>query len=253
VRTSWHDIWGCARGPVARLAPQTRILAGTVLFAACLVAPISILPGIAVVAFAAAVWLVACRPPGKVARTAILFGLSLFLPCLLLTPLIRLGSPATDRGWSRAFEISGSLFARGFSGMLVSLATVTTLSAGDVREGLMRLPVPRIASAILLQILHQTATLVDETREVAAAMAVRGASGGGRAAWRVLVSLPQVWLPRVLLRADGVAAAMELRGYDVTSLRAFDRAPLRAGDGIALALAGCLLALALALRWSVTP
>jgi len=64
-----------------------------------------------------------------------------------------------------------------------------------------------------VQIVHQAASLFYETKRVASAMAVRGASGGGKAAWQVLWSLPRVWLPRIVDRADRVADAMELRGY----------------------------------------
>jgi cobalt/nickel transport system ATP-binding protein len=114
---------------------------------------------------------------------------------------------------TRPFAIVWSVFMRGMSSLLVSVATITTLSAGDLREGLMRLPVPGVVSAILLQIVHQTATLAYETRRVASAMAVRGASSGGLTMWRLLSSLPRVWLPRIVRRADRVACAMELRGY----------------------------------------
>ena len=249
MRTPWHDIWGCARGPAARLAPQIRIVVGALLVAVCLVAPALTPPGASLIAAATLAWFAACRPPRAVTRAGALLGLALFLPCLLLTPLIHLRPPEPGWSWSRSLEVPASMFVRGLSGMLVALATVTTLSAGDLREGLIRLPVPRVVSVILLQIIHQTMTLADETRHVAGAMAVRGAAGGGRTAWRVLSSLPQVWLPRVLVRAESVAAAMELRGYCDAGLPSFRRIALRAGDGIALALALGLLGTAAAIRW----
>jgi hypothetical protein len=46
MRTSWHDIWGCGRGPVAGLSPQVRILSGAVLFAAVMVAPSASAPNL---------------------------------------------------------------------------------------------------------------------------------------------------------------------------------------------------------------
>ncbi len=116
-------------------------------------------------------------------------------------------------GWEHGFAVSANLLVRGVSGVLISMATVASVSVSDLREGLTRLPLPGIVSAIVVQIVHQTASLFYETKRVASAMAVRGASGGGKAAWQVLWSLPRVWLPRIVDRADRVADAMELRGY----------------------------------------
>jgi energy-coupling factor transporter transmembrane protein EcfT len=133
--------------------------------------------------------------------------------------------------------------------LLVSVATITTLRASDLREAVVALPVPAAVSAILLQIVHQTATLAYETRRVASAIAVRGASTGGLTAWRLLSSLPRVWLPRIVQRADRTAAAMELRGYCEPRLEPGERPGWR--DGAALALVLFALALAVAARyWS---
>jgi energy-coupling factor transporter transmembrane protein EcfT len=118
---------------------------------------------------------------------------------------------------------------------------------------LVRLPVPRVVAAILLQIVHQTATLFYETRRVAAAMAVRGATGSLGTAWRVLVSLPQVWLPRVIGRAERVAAAMELRGFCDGEPHTFSEVETGVVDLVAVGL--CLLAIvgAVAVRvWGAT-
>jgi energy-coupling factor transporter transmembrane protein EcfT len=145
------------------------------------------------------------------------------------------------------------MFVRGLSGMLVTLGTVTSLSASDLREGLARLSIPRHVSAILLQIIHQAGTLVDETRQVASAMAIRGASGAGRTAWRVLASLPQVWIPRVVIRAEEVAAAMEVRGYGQDTIPSFHGNRLRPRDIIALLLATGLFGAAAVLWWGARP
>jgi energy-coupling factor transporter transmembrane protein EcfT len=117
-----------------------------------------------------------------------------------------------------------------------------------LREGLTQLPLPGIVSAIVVQIVHQTASLFYETKRVASAMAVRGASGGGRAAWQVLWSLPRVWLPRIVDRADRVADAMELRGYCDGETRTLRSRRMRAADWAALALALAVLGLAVLIR-----
>ncbi len=133
--------------------------------------------------------------------------------------------------------------------MLVSAATATSLTVTDLGRGLGRLPVPRMVSSILVQIVQQTATLWDETRSVAAAMALRGASGAGLTTWRVLASLPRVWLPRVILRAERVSAAMEIRGYVGAVFVGSEPFRLRPADTVALGLDVGLLGVAAALRW----
>jgi energy-coupling factor transporter transmembrane protein EcfT len=249
MRTSWHDIWGCASGPATRLAPQVRLTAGAAAFTACMVAPAATAPGALVIACAAASWLLACRPPGRVVGASLLLGLGMFLPFFLLTPLIEAGPPGEPRSWMGALAVVWGVFARGMSGILVSTATIASLSASDLREGLIRLPGPGMVTAILVQIVHQAATLAYETRRVAMAMEVRGASSGAVAAWRVLSSLPKVWLPRIFERAERVAAAMELRGYCEGGLRSFRPSPVRPADGMVLAAALGVLALAAASRW----
>ncbi len=196
-----------------RAAPRTRLVAGTAIFTACMVSTGATLAGSQCACVVCGAWLLACRPPWRVLRTSLLLGLALFLPYFLLLPLLPDAPSGTVESWRRALVVPWTILLHGLCGMLVCTATVTSLSASDLREALLRLPVPGIVSAILLQIVHQTATLFYETRRVAAAMAVRGAMSSGLAAWRVLFSLPRVWLPRVIVRAERVGAAMELRGY----------------------------------------
>jgi len=244
VRRPFHEVWGCARGPVAGLAPQVRIVAGVAVFTGCMVAPTSPPWLAAITAAAVLVWLLACRLPGRVLAGALLLGLLLFLPFVLLAPLIR----AETRGWAAALEVVWSVLLRGLSGLLVSVATVGSLSVSDLHQGLLRLPVPGIVAAILVQIVHQSGTLLQETARIASAMALRGATGRGRAGWRVLAAWPRVWLPRVLERAERVADAMELRGYRgaIHGARAA-RPGLR--DALALTLTLSWVGVASALRW----
>ena len=248
MRTSLHDMLGCGRGPVARLAPQTRLMAGAVLFAACMVAPANTARGIIFIAVAAVCWVAACGPPWRVARSFAVLGLAVFLPYFLLVPLIVAGGSGQGAGWRLALAAPWNVFLHGMAGMLVSTSTAATLSASDLRRGMLSLPVPGIVSAILLQIIHQTSELVYETRRVAAAVAVRGASNGWRTSLRLLSSLPALWFPRLLVRADRVAAAMELRGYCETDLQAFGRSGMTRGDVATLAIVIGVLLLATAIR-----
>ena len=251
MRTRWHEIWGCGRGPAARLAPQSRIAAGAVLFAAGLTAPAGTVPGIVLTAAVTAGWIAACGMPGRALRSFAVLGLAMFLPYFLLAPLLvaRASAASGATALARAFGAPWDVFLHGLAGMLLAAATVTVLSASDLRRGLLALPVPDVLSAVLIQIVHQTGELLAETKRVAAAVAVRGGSGGGRSAVRALASLPRVWLPRIISRADRVAEAMELRGYAESDLRILGRTALRAADAAVLIGAFAILALAAVLRW----
>jgi energy-coupling factor transporter transmembrane protein EcfT len=251
MRTFWHDMWGCGRGPVVRLAPQTRILAAALLFAACLAAPAGTVPGILLVAATTLVWAAACGAPRRVLLSFTLLGLAMFLPYFLLVPLLmeRASSGPAGAGLIRGLAAPWDVFLHGLAGMLLAAATVTGLNLSDLRRGLLALPVPGVFAAVLIQIVHQTSELFSETRRVADAVAVRSAAGRSRAALRLLASLPRVWLPRMVGRADRVAAAMELRGYAEADLRVFGGTAARAADVATIVSAGGVLVLAAALRW----
>jgi energy-coupling factor transporter transmembrane protein EcfT len=248
MRTSLHDVFGCARGHVSRLAPHARLLAGAAAFAACMIAPAASASGSLFIAAVVAVWLTVCHPPLRVVCTTAALGLVLFLPYFLLLPLLPDAPSDFSGDFGPALAVPWSVLVCGMSGMLVSAATATSLSTGDLREALVRLPVPRVLSAILLQIVHQTAALFYETRRVAAAMAVRGASSGILGGLRVLVSLPRVWLPRVADRAERVACAMELRGFCDEELRPLRHERLGLADAAALIAAATVLGGAVVLR-----
>jgi energy-coupling factor transporter transmembrane protein EcfT len=243
MRTSWHDIWGSARGPARALAPQTRIVCGASAFAACMVAPAKSYTGVAAVALVVATWAALVRPPFRVVRSALLLGLVLFLPYFLLVPLIHDGD-----GWAGALEVPWTVFFRGVTAMQATVCTAAALSGSALRQGLSRLPVPRVFSTVLVQIVHQTAGLVYETRRVIAAISVRGGTTGLRTAVRVLASLPRVWLPRVVERAERVGAAMELRGYCERDLAEMGVVSSSAADHLAMGLGVAVVAGAVALR-----
>ena len=251
MRTSWHEIWGSGRGPAVRLAPQTRTLAGAVCFAACLMSPSLPVPGTAFIAATTAAWIYASGLPCRALRSSALLGLAMFLPYFLLVPLMVKGPSVTGpgTGWAGALAVPWGILLHGLAGLLITTATIATLTASDLRGGLLALPFPRVFAAILVQIVHQTFVLLSETNRVAAAVAVRGGSGRLRAAVRMLCSLPRVWLPRILGRADRVAAAMELRGFAEADLRIFGQRAIRMPDVAVIAIAGAMLAVAVTLRW----
>jgi energy-coupling factor transporter transmembrane protein EcfT len=65
----------------------------------------------------------------------------------------------------------------------------------------------------------------------------------------VLASLPRVWLPRLIDRAERVAAAMEIRGYVDVDLRLLGRERARVADFAASIAALAIAGLAAVLRW----
>ena len=102
---------------------------------------------------------------------------------------------------------------------------------------------------IVLQIVHQTGALLEETARIAAAVAVRTAGVGGP---RLLVSLPRVWLPRLLARAERVGEAMEVRGVSESDLAPARLRPAGLADRMALLVSAALVGVAAALRWGWT-
>jgi len=210
-------------------------------------------PGTVLIAATTAAWIYASGMPSRTLRSSTLLGLAMFLPYLLLVPLMVKGpsvmGPGT--GWAAALAVPWGILLHGLAGLLIATATVSMLTASDLRSGLLALPLPRLFTAILVQIVHQTLVLMSETKRVAAAVAVRGGSGRWRAALRMLTSLPRVWLPRILGRADRVAAAMELRGFAEADLRVFGQRKVGGPDVGVMALAGIALAVAATLRWGL--
>lgn len=249
--TSWHEIWGCGRGPAAQLAPQTRILAGALLFVACLMSPALSASGAVLIAALTVSWICASGLPGRTLRSTALLGLAMFLPYFLLVPLLLKGpsiaGPGT--GWAEALAVPWGILLHGLAGLLIATATIAMLSASDLRGGLLALPLPHVFIAILVQIVHHTFVLLSETKRITAAVAVRGGSGKWRAVVRMLTSLPRVWLPRILGRADRVAAAMEVRGFAEANLRVFGQRTMGAPDVGLMALVGVALAVAAILHW----
>lgn len=248
MRTPRHVLWGSGRGTLAALAPQTRIVCAAAAVAVCLTAPATSGRGVAAIAAAVVTWLALCRPPAAVVRATAALGLVFLGPVLLLTPLLRAQAAAPD--WQGAASAPWAIFVRGLATMLVTVAAASTLSAGELRQGLVRLPVPRIATLVLLQVVQQTSTLLSETRRMAAALAVRGGAPAMRTALRTLRSLPRVWLPRVMSRADRVAAAMELRGFLEVELETMGAVTAGRLDAFAVAAAALAVAGAAALRLS---
>lgn len=175
----------------------------------------------------------------------LLLGTVALLPYFALAALLPGGVGLVD-GQLHAGVVVASLLVRALGGLAVSLSTIATLTPGELRQALA--PLPPALSAILLQIVHQTAFLAYETHRIASAMSVRAASTGVRTACKLVASLPQVWLPRIVQRADRVSFAMELRGYCDFDHRRSPRPRLRRADWFAVLATTAALALSIGAR-----
>jgi len=238
-------LWGCGQGPVTRLAPPTRLIAGLACFTAIIVAPVLEPAGLVLVAAVCLFWGLGSRPPARVLGAFLLLGLGLFLPYFLLAPFIP--SPSGEAGWT-SLRPPASVLVHGLAGILVTVSTASALGLRELREALHRLPIPRDACAIVLQIVQQASVLAEETRRIASVLSLRGATGRRRSL-SVAGALPQVWLPRVLARAERVAAAMAVRGYTGSCAGGVGQHPLRLYDLGALVLSLSALGAGVAFRW----
>lgn len=227
------DLWGSARGPLKRLSPLTRALVGLTMLAACLLAPMPSTAAVPVVLTALA-WVGAARLPRRV------LGAALAVACVSVGPYALLALGFDDGA------VAVRIAVRGTACLLVSIATAASLTMPELHVVAARL-LPQPVAAILMQVVHQTATLAGETMRIVAAVRMRAAAGDTRAAWLVLASLPRVWLPRVLLRAERVAMAMELRGFH-GGAPSPGPTRLRGIDGLVLAGSTAVLAVSVVLR-----
>lgn len=158
-------------------------------------------------------WTAVCGIPLRRLCSVICFSFCLFLPLLLLAPITRF---QTETGaWSDAFRVPLVIGLRGVSCIVVCAAAMATLELSELGQGLAGLPLPRTLVALIVQIAHQAALLADESVRMAAALRLRGVSSSGLAIrLRCLFALPVLWLMRLLMRAERVGAAMEVRGFD---------------------------------------
>ncbi len=231
------DFWHSARGPVVSLAPATRLLLAAFVLVACGVARPTRVVELVHLLVSVGLWLLLTRPPQRIPRGALLLGLVLLGPLFLWSPLIEAPTFASK------LAVPWVLFTRGLAVLLVTSAAATTLSPTELYQGLRSLRVPQTVAMLVLQLLQQTGSLIQETRGIQVALSMRGASDSWRDSCRLAFSLPLVWLPRVILRAERLAIAMELRGYALqhletpgTGLARRDRAALALGMLWVLAL-----------------
>jgi energy-coupling factor transporter transmembrane protein EcfT len=209
MKFSFNHIFGAATGPAIQFAPQARLAAGLLIFPVCIIAKVDTPAGIAISLITLTTWILFCRPPARLVLKIATFGLAMFLPFFLLTPFL----PNSGNTYGRSMLIPWRIFFRGMMTLMTAVVTLSTLRFSELRTGLHRLPIPNIVAHIVLQIIHQTLFMYQESVSIANALKLRGATSGLRIGIQMILMLPQVWLPRVIHRAERIAMAMDIRGY----------------------------------------
>jgi energy-coupling factor transporter transmembrane protein EcfT len=198
--------------------------------------PLPTLPGLFLLAALLLGWYGLSRPSWQWLKSVTQMNFLLFMPYYLFLPFfpgVISGEPGAG---FRAFLITSSVVIHGMAGVWILTSIAGLLTPVELRQALLSLPLPLALTTIVLQILHQAAELIRETQRMASAIALRGAARGWASSLRLLVSIPQLWLPRVLQRAERTAAAMEIRGFNPEALACFERATLHSIDYLILGL-----------------
>lgn len=236
-------LWGSGSGPARMLAPVARILAGLLLFVAVVWSQPDQTTDLILLLTAVLLGVYFSGIPGRYIWSLLFYGVLIFGPIFLLAPFIHPGpafsASAELAAVSESLRTPWVIFSKGIAGLLVAAATVSVLPLSDLYDGLARLPLPRLVVIILVQVVHQAKLLFDQTGKMAQAIALRKGSSGVKTGLFILRTIPSIWLPRMLFKAERVAAAMDLRGYGNTIPR-FDSRALGLLDWIGILVTGLL-------------
>jgi energy-coupling factor transporter transmembrane protein EcfT len=239
------SLWGCGTGPLRSLQPHVRILSGMLLGCACMTAPLPSISGVILVSTVTIAWWGLAGMPLTMTLRSLLAALILFSPFLLLTPWMTTdpgaAAPLIDR-----LSNAGAIALRSSCCLFIAASAVSSLPLSDAHCGLANLPLPRTLAILMVQLVTQTALLVEETGHVMAALRIRAASG-----IRVLYSFPVVWMARILFRADRTATAMTVRGYGDETPAMRTRPAIAPRDLLAIAASAAICAAAIFMRTGI--
>lgn len=239
-------VMGASRGVVGRLTPRTRIIAGLMVFLSCLVPDASTVPGLLALTLTVVTWFAAAGAPPRLVGKLSVLGLVMLSPIFVFTPFVDVQGGPGPQLW-----VTLAVFARGMATLLVATVTLSTLTLSEAHHGLSTLPLPRLLTAIVVQILMQASLLGREASHLVRAMRVRRTTEGYANGLLTLAGVSRTWMQRLLLKVDRVASAMELRGFDGVQMP-LPVAPTRRRDATALALACSWIFLTLAARcWGI--
>jgi energy-coupling factor transporter transmembrane protein EcfT len=94
---------------------------------------------------------------------------------------------------------------------------------------------------------HLMDMLANESQRISAAVRIRGLPSGFTPKLRFLPAVPTIWLLRIMNRADRIAAAMDLRGFE--SFTRSSPASVSLIDGFAVTTALLALGASVSIRW----
>lgn len=228
------------------LAPSTRIVCGLIVFASCLIASVYNPLGMSLVCGAVIGWVLLCGVPRKSLVGLSLYACVLFLPLFLLTPWMETHHTASSN-WFSAARVPLEIGIRGTGCIFVCAATIASLDLAEFSTGLGDLPIPRTLAILIIQIVHQTAMLTNESWRISSALRIRGLPSRFTTRLRFLPALPAIWLLRIMNRAERVAVAMDLRGFEVITRTT--RESRSFPDVLAVAAAILLLGASITIRW----
>lgn len=210
--TSFTEAWGGGSGRVQALVPSARLVCGACALASCAVVPLNKSFGVALFLCVLVAWTIFCGLPLQRLAGLLRFSVFLFMPLFLLVPFswVQRGGDV----FSKVLCVTLVIGLRGTACIVVCAATMSSVELAEFGQGLAGLRLPRVVTALVVQIAHQTALLADEVQRLVSALRVRGvASASMVARLRCLFALPVIWLLRMLQRAERVSAAMEMRGF----------------------------------------
>jgi cobalt/nickel transport system permease protein len=244
--------FGSGNGLLARLSPQARLLCSMLVLVTALTSLLDPLAGIFFTLCVSAVFLLICGVPLRHLMRASIAVVSMSAPVLCYVIIASSDaftfSPETSLTVDAAMQQHVVIVAlKGMSCALIVVGALSTVSFSELYDSLARIPLPRIVLLLMLQILHQTKLLLDETARISDAFAIRGATSGMKAPVLVLRYFPQTWLPRIVAKSERVANAMELRGYG-TAVPQFERSPMFLHDWLALCIAALIVSVVIANR-----
>ncbi len=211
ARTS---LWGISSG-LESLAPPTRLLLGASLLVGLFATVPSSIDAVVWIILTLSIWVLVLRTPARLVL-GIVLGAAFFG-----SPIFALSAVVGTLGWdARIYDISNGLLhaarilLKGGALTLVALTTLSSLDPSQLQDGMRRLRLPPMLAGLITQILVQTGRLFEETQSMVRAARLRVGSSGPSTAWLLARGIPRMWLPRVMARAERVALAMAIRGFD---------------------------------------
>lgn len=198
-------------------APHAKLLAAFLLALACLIAPATS-PGFLLIVFVTGLHIVASGISRTQIRPLARMYLLGYIPFVAVILLARQFLPEISEGGNRT-DVTAfvwSVLLRGAATMGIAASSVAAMTTSEFEEGLHRLIHVQLLTLLIMQILQQTGVLLAETRRASDAIALRSSSGGRYGMLLLARNIPNVWLPRMLYKAERVASAMEVRQFGDT-------------------------------------